>query len=212
MPKLPLPPVPDRLVELGLHEGDVVAVAPHTVLWRVHATTGAHVLPWNRLRGFGPVPAGRFDPHPEPAGDTADEGVLYLAVDIVTALAEVYQVTRLVSRRRGSPYLTGLRLTRTVHLLDLSGSWPTRAGASQAISAGRRDRSRAWARAVRAAFPDLDGLWYPSSMHAGQPCVALWTPGADALPADPELSLALAHPVLSEPLAQACDEIGYRLL
>ena len=64
-------------------------MVPHTVLWRIHATAGEHVMPWNRLRHFGPLD-GRFDPHAPPPHEQV-AGVLYLALDVPTCVAEVYQ-------------------------------------------------------------------------------------------------------------------------
>ena len=127
-------------------------------------------------------------------------------------MAEAFQVRRLVDRHSDAPHLVGLRLHRPVTLLDLSRSWPTRAGASQAISSGARERSQAWARAIRAAFPELDGLWYPSSMDGGSFCLVLWTPAADALPAAPVLSRALNDPALADRLAAAAGRLGYAVL
>jgi RES domain len=211
-PKLPSAPSADALREVGTRDEDVLAVASHTVLWRIHATTGEHVVPWNRLRHFGPLPGCRFEPHDPPPHEQA-AGVLYLAIDVATCVAEVYQGTRTVNRVDRSPYLTGLRLTRTVALLDLAGTWPTRAGASQSInSTGRRDVTSGWARSIHQAFPDLDGLWHPSSMNAGQPCVTLFEPAGNALPAEAEVSLPLAHPALADPLAVVANALGYRLL
>lgn len=211
MVKVPDPPSVAELVALG---PDPVAVIAQTVLWRIHGTTGPHAVAWNRLRTAGPLPSARWDPHPDgPVVEGSGEGVLYLALDVPTCLAEVYQTTRTIARRRASAYLTGLRLTRTVTLLDLTRTWPTRAGASMALcSTPRRDVSRAWARAIRAAYPTLDGLWHPSSMHGNDPCVTLWAPAADALPDRPEVSLPLAHPALTAALAGAAADLGYRLL
>jgi hypothetical protein len=169
------------------------------------------VTPWNDLRRYGPVADCRFDPHPPPVALHA-EGVSYLAITPQTALAEAFQTRRLVDRHHGAPYLVGLRLQRPVRLLDLSRSWPTRAGASQAISSGRRDVARAWARTLRAAFPALEGLWYPSSMDGGGFCVVLWQPAEDALPAVPVMSRPLSDPALADRLAGAAARLGYRLL
>jgi hypothetical protein len=205
--KLTSPPPAARLRELG---PDTVAVAEHTVVWRVHDTAGPHPRPWSALRHVGPVPNGRFDPHPPPPGP-ADEGVMYLALDVATALAERYQATRVVNRRRLAPHLVAFRPTRALHLLDLTGTWPLRAGASHAINTGRRDVAQAWARTIREAWPRLDGLWYTSSMTA-EPCVALWAPAADAVPARPLLAQPLTHAGLLPWLAEACRQIGYTLL
>lgn len=212
MAKLPLPPPAGALREIGAPTDDLVAVQTETVLWRVHRSGGPHATAWSRLRHYGPVATGRFDPHEPPPAPDQTEGVLYLAVTPRTALAEAYQLTRLLDRHTDAPHLVGLRLARTVQLLDLSRAWPTRAGASQALNSGRRDHARAWARAIRAAFPWLDGVWYPSSMDGGSFCLALWAPAADALPAHPVLSRALADPALADRLAAAAAGLGYRLL
>jgi hypothetical protein len=209
--KLPDPPSPQQLRALARQDDDVLAVATHTVLWRIHATTGGHVVPWNQLRRFGPLD-GRFDPHQPPPHEQA-EGVLYLALDAPTCLAEVFQSTRVVNRTDRAPYLTGFRLTRTVRLLDLHGTWITRAGGSQAVNtSARRALTQAWARAIRAAHPELDGLWHPSSMYAGRPCVTLFERAADALPEQAEVSLPLSHPALADALAVAAAEVGYLVL
>jgi hypothetical protein len=195
-----------------LRTRDLVAVTTETVLWRVHRTAGEHVVPWNALRHYGPVASCRFDPQPPPPHVDQDEGVTYLAISAQTALAEAFQTRRLLDRHLGAPALVGLRLTRPVRLLDLSRTWPTRAGASQAISTGRRDLAQAWARRLREAFPDLEGVWFPSSMDGGGLCLALWAPAADALPEAPVLSRLLADPALADRLAGAAARLGYRLL
>jgi hypothetical protein len=99
---------------------------------------------------------------------------------------------------------------RALRLLDLTGTWPTRAGASQAISSGPRDRARAWARAIFSAYDDIDGLWYRSAMDAGRPAVCLWEPARDALPEHPRAHLPLDAPALALPIARACRTLGYR--
>jgi hypothetical protein len=96
-------------------------------------------------------------------------------------------------------------------LLDLTGEWPVRAGASHVINTGRRDVTRAWARTITKAWPDLDGLWHTSSM-TGRPCVTIFNPAADAIPATPAFSEPLDHPGLRPWVAAASDLIGYGLL
>ena len=213
MAKLPLPPSAARLrIRAAVQPDDLAAIAPHTVLWRVHRTTGEHVVPWNALRRYGPVASCRFDPQEPPPGPDKPEGVAYLAITPQTALAEAFQTARLVDRHAGRPYLVGFRPTRTVSLLDLEHEWPTRAGASQAISSGRRDVARAWARTIRSAFSEVEGLWYPSSMDGGGRCVTFWNPAADALPARPVFARPLDDPSLADRLAGAAARLGYRLL
>lgn len=211
MSKLPNPPDPATLRHRAPIAHALHTLETRVTLWRVHYTVGAHVLAWNQLRRYGPA-SGRFDPQPPPPSSESGLGVLYLAAERVdVALAETFQRTRRVDVNAGGPWLTGMRLTRPVRLLDLSGSWPTRAGASQTLCSGPRPRAQAWARTIAQAWPDLDGLWYPSSMLGGGCCAALWTPGTDAVPPTPLLSVPLAHPALWGPLAEACERIGYRL-
>lgn len=182
-----------------------------TLIWRVQRTHGGHVLRAGELRRWGPVAACRFDPQPPPPGPS-DEGVLYAAHAVQTALAETFQIARLVDRHAGAPYLMALPLQRDVALLDTGGLWPTRAGASQALNSGRRDVARAWARAIRQAFPDVAGLSYPSSMDGGARCLVLWNPAQDAVSSVPLLSRPLSDPAMADRLAAAASRLGYRLL
>jgi hypothetical protein len=98
---------------------------------------------------------------------------------------------------------------RSVRLLDLTGGWPTRAGASQAIASGPRGRAQAWARAIYEAYPAVEGLWYPSSMHGGPTALVLFERAEDALPAAPEVAIPLSHPGLLPDLVRAADVLGY---
>jgi RES domain len=215
MAKLPLPPPPDRLREIRTDD-DVVAVAPMTSLARIYLSAGRHPSSWNAFRTVGPVAAGRFDPHPPTAGGEPVHapgcGVLYAALELQTCVAESFQASRVLDRRSARPWLVVFRATRVLRLLDLSGTWPTRAGASQAISSGPRERSRAWARAIVAAYDDVDGLWYRSSMDAGRPAVCLWERARDAMPVSPSAHLPLDAAGLALPLARACRSVGYLLL
>ncbi|SFS64746.1 RES domain-containing protein [Saccharopolyspora flava] len=178
---------------------------------------GTHPQQWNSFRYAGPLPHARFDPHlPNSQGGptiTREHGVLYFSLSVQTCIAEVYQATSTVDRRTRSPHLVLFRPRRTLRLLDLTGLWPTRAGASQAISSGPKSRTQAWARAIRASYPELDGLWYRSSMDSGNPSVCLWDPPADtALPDTPDVLLPLSHPGLDVPLGRVCQELSYTLL
>ena len=90
-------------------------------------------------------------------------------------------------------------------------AWNT--SATQAISNGPKERTQAWARCIRAAYPELDGLWYRSSMDAGNPSLCLWDPpSASALPVVPDVLLPLDHPGLDLPLGRVCEELRYTLL
>lgn len=157
----------------------------------------------------------RFDPHPPPVGRHPGLGVWYGAAGPMPALAEAFQSGRTIDRFRGAPYLTGLRFTRDMQLLDLAtdrtGSWPTRSGGTFAISTAPHTITQRWARRITTAFPDLDGLRYNSRL-AGEPCIALFRPAASAMPDRPALSLPLTHPGLALRIAGAAERLGYLLI
>jgi len=217
MARLPLPPPRAELQATLRPDTDVVAVPPSRRLVRIFTAGGNHPQRWNTFRTTGPLPHGRFDPQPPGrAGRPADDpgnGVVYYGLTVRTSVAEVFQTTSLVDRRTRDPRLVVVRPTRSMRLLDLTGLWPTRVGGSQEISSGPKKITQAWARAIRTAFPQLDGLWYRSSMDGGQPAVCLWDPPAgDALPLAPDVLLPLAHPGLDVPLGRVCRELNYVLL
>ncbi|MGH9063749.1 MAG: RES family NAD+ phosphorylase [Acidimicrobiales bacterium] len=207
MAKLPWPPAPDALARRA--PAQTVTLDPDMALFRIYAARGTHPGVWDRLRRFGPVATARFDHHDPPPHDQ-DRSIAYLAARVRTTVAEFFQRTRLVDRVADDPWLVGLRLTRAVVVLDVRGGWPTRAGASQAISSGPRDRARAWSRAAYAAFPEVEGLVYRSRVDGGAPAVALYEPAADAWPDRPEVHVPLSHPGLVVPLAQVAITLGYR--
>lgn len=97
------------------------------------------------------------------------EGVAYLTRNIPTALAEVLQDRRIINTRSRAPHLSGFRPVRELTLLDLTGGWPLHIGASHVINTGPRHHCRAWARALRAAWPEVDGLLHTASLTAGCP-------------------------------------------
>lgn len=80
-----------------------------------------------------------------------------------------------------------------------------------ALSTGPRPRARRWARVIYEAYPDLQGLYYPSSMHANRPAVALTDRATSALPKQPTFHRPLTDPALLYMLRNAGKELGYRL-
>jgi len=217
MARLPQPPAAAALCDLLRADEDVVAVHSGTRLVRVFTAGGAHPQRWNTFRHTGPLPHGRFDPQQPDAdgGPTTmpEHGVLYFGLSVRTSVAEVFQATSIVDRTSRRPHLAVFRPRRTLRLLDLTGLWPTRAGASQELSSGGlKLLTQTWARVIREAHPDLDGLWYRSSMDSGRPAVCLWDPPAgSALPDLPDALLPLDHPGLDLPLARVCAELNYAL-
>ncbi len=127
----------------------------------------------------------------------------------MTCVAEVFQATRVVDRDVNGRCIAAFRLTRSVPLLDITDDWPTRAGASQAIASGPRPRAQAWARAIYDAYPGLEGIWYPSSMHGGHPALVLFERADSALPGVPEIDIPLSHPGLLPDLTRAAGSLGY---
>ena len=213
--KLPHPSRP--LVLLG--RGDVRTLRTGTTLYRIYRAGSSFPSGWNTMRDFGPTSA-RFDPHLLPA-HPQNRHVIYAAGSIPTAVAEFFGGTRVVELSRERPFLAGFRLRRATRLLDLASDWPTRAGASQAISSGRKDVAREWARAIFEEY-DVDGIGYPSSMagttrRSGDPrlhgfAVALFTKGRTALPRRPVLNIPLDHPAIAPAIAKLADRFGYGLL
>lgn len=208
--RLPGPPPTAELRTLGIRDDEYRLVSTDELWWRVHRTTGDHVLAWNMFREHGPHL--RFDPHPPPARRHDGIGVWYGGSGPTPALAEAFQVDRTIDRFRGDPYLTGLRFTRQMRLLDFTadstGAWPTRAGGTFALSTGPHSITQRWARRITEAFPELDGVRY-NSRFAGAPCIALFSPAATATPARPVLSLPLTHPGLALRIANAAHRLGY---
>jgi hypothetical protein len=180
-------------------------------LWRVHRTAGEHVLAWNQLRTYGPLPSMRWDPHPGTEPSTRTEGVLYAASDIATSLAEVYQTTRVIDTVAGAATLTAWQPQRRLQLLDLSGTWLLRNNASAALLAAPRSVCRRWAGAIYTTWPGLDGLYVPSTM-TGRPNIVLWNSAADSIPPLPSFSRPLTHPLVWSIAHAAATEIGYRIL
>ena len=207
MAKLPEPPPPERLAAIP---ADCRAVPAGTALFRVYRRGGPHPGTWNGFRFYGPL-NGRFDPHDLPRR-VQERGVLYAAAHPAAALAEFFQTRRTINARHCQPWLVGFALVRDVRLLDLTGLWPTRAGASMALASGPRPRARAWARAIYTAYADADGIWYGSSMHANTPCAALFERAQDSLPPLPGYHRALSDETLRAFLTNVAADLNFRLI
>jgi hypothetical protein len=202
---------PPSVTELRAIAPEIHVLPAGAVLWRIYFRAGAHPSRWNGFRSFGPTGA-RFDHHPSPPKRHRTRGILYASDSGPTSLAEVFQQTRVIDRFADTPAVAAFRLKRDLRLLDLTGAWPTRAGASMAINSGSRAKARAWSRAIYAAFPDVAGLRYASSMNANQPAFALYERARSAVPAAAVLDLPLDTPALAAPLAAAAVRFGYGLV
>jgi len=152
----------------------------------------------------------RFDPHPDPLGEH-DDGVLYAAMDLATALAEVFQAGRAIDVRSFAPWVTSWTPVRNLALLDLTDTWALRNGAAPSLSSAPRSVCRAWSRAIRSSWPELDGVLTPSNM-TGRACVVLWNPARDSFPSRPAFSRPLASPELLAVARHLATQIGYRVI
>jgi hypothetical protein len=208
--KFPEPPPPTILASLG---AAIRVIPPGTQVWRIYFQGGAHPTTWGQFRAWGPTDA-RFDHHLPPPSFQRRE-ILYGALGphaAVTTLAEVFQASRVVERTRRSPAWVAFALAEEIRLLDLTGTWPTRAGASMAITSGVRPRGRRWSQAIYAAFPAVSGLFYGSSMNANEPCVALFERAMPAVPPSPTFHRQLSDPAVLTLLKNACAGLDYVLV
>jgi len=185
------------------------------VLARVYFSGGAHPTRWSEFRQYGPTNA-RFDHHLlDKRGEPwiQERSVLYCARNAVTCFAEVFQQTRRIDRVRDAPWLAIFKLQRAVRLLDLTGTYPTRVGASMAINTGSRVRAREWTQCFYEAYDDSHGIYYASSMHANQPAIVLndRAETSKALPAHPRFNRALADDALLNVLKHTAAALGYGL-
>lgn len=204
-----LPP-PPSIADLQKIGPEVHVLPRGAVVWSVYFRGGPHPTTWDGFRSYGPT-GSRFDHHDPPPAVHAVKAILYGADLGTTCLAEVFQDPRVIDRRRHQPALAAFRLARDLSLLDVTGAWPTRAGASMAISTGQRKRARDWSRAIYDAFPQLAGIRYGSSMDANRPSFALYERAKPAIPARPLLDEPLSAPGLAVLLSRAAVRFGYRV-
>lgn len=129
-------------------------------------------------RTYGPL--ARFDPHvrdrrQRPREDPHGRGVLYLAGDLETGLAEAFPEqwpeVRICPHARAG----WVRPSAPVELLDLTGNGAMRIGAVGTVAWGDepRRRTQRWGRKLYEQYEALDGIVY-SGAHQGGESVALW--------------------------------------
>ena len=210
MSKFPEPPGVAALRNIAPQTIALEADAP---LARIYFAAGPHPSRWNQFRGFGPA-AARSDHHLPDARNAPTEqnrAVLYCAPDIDTCAAEVFQSTRRIDRTRNAPGLVVFELRDAVALLDLRGVFATTIGASTAIHTGPRARARAWARELYDAYPDIQGLYYGSSMNGHAPAIVLNDRAQGAVPERPQLHRSLNDDMLVEVLQRIALRLSYGL-
>lgn len=203
-PRLPLPP---------LSADDLTEVEAGTLVWRIYRVGGKHPAGWGSFRFHGPLAVGRFDHQIPPAHNDAGRGILYGALEGHTAVVEAFQDSRVIDRFRDSPWLVAFELELDVVALDLRGVWPTKAGASQAISSGRRDIAQGWSREIFGAYANAQALVYPSAMAGGAAVnIAMYERARNAIPPRPTLHVPLAHPGLEANLNRIAAKYGYGMV
>ena len=212
MAKLPRPPSVSALRDTT---PDLTLLPKGALLARVYFSEGAYPTRWNEFRRYGPA-NGRFDHHlPDRNGASSVQArsVFYCARNAVTCLAEVFQHTRRIDRVRDAPWLVVFELQQALRVLDLTGTYPTRIGASMAINTGSRVRAREWARCFYEAHGELHGIYYASSMHANLPAIALndRVEKTQALPANPRFNRSLADDAVLDVLKHAAATLAYGL-
>ena len=210
MPKVPR--VPD-LETLRALDPQIRTLPIGARLWRLYYRGGRHPTAWHDFRHVGSVDA-RFDHHlsdkdKDPA--VQDRATLYAAAHPFTCLAEVHQQKRTINRWHQQPWLVAFQTTNEIKLLDLTGPFATRSGASMGLMSCARSVARRWARGYYEAYESLHGLCYPSSMHANATAVVL-TDRAEAvgvLPEVPRFHRALADPAMLSIIRNAARTFGY---
>ena len=190
---------------LTVDAGDLITFSD--VLWRIHRTVGPHRQTWNEMRTYGPLASKRWDARPPPVGEHSANAVSYTANEVATTFAEAFQARRSITLS-GAQALAGWAPTRPLQLLDLTGTWLLRNGASASLAGTRKDACRGWARAIRQTRPDIDGLYVPSTM-TGRPMVVLYSPSSNSFPPAPRLARQLNHPGLSGVVVEVADELGW---
>lgn len=215
MAKLPLAP-PAAVLAARLPAARHVLPAGSR-LWRIYRQGGDHPSQWWDFRYFGPTDA-RFDHHLRNASGEAcvqSRGIFYAGGNeegILICLAEYFQSTRTINRKRRFPWLVGFDTVSDAVLLDLCSVWPTAAGASMAINTGPRIRARTWSSAIYDAYSDIEGLWYGSSMYMNKPAVALYERACHIIPSTPIFHRSLDDSALFRRLQEAATTLRYRLI
>ena len=212
MAKLPRAPDLARLSQL---DPALIALAPGQLLYRVYSRGGSYPTHWNAFRHFGPL--SRVDHHlPDRHGDPVLQtcGILYAATDVATTVAEFFERNRRrVNRYRRQSWLVSFALHGEVRLLDITDTFPVRAGASSKLAAGPYSHAQNWSRGFYDAYPAIQGVYYRSSL-TGRPSIALYERARSAgiFPRAPRFHRALADPALLDAMRNVVEEIGYTLL
>ena len=212
MAKLPRRPDLERLRSL---ESAVIELPARTELHRIYFRGGSHATLWNAFRYFGPTNA-RFDHHePDKTGGAGirEAGVASCAASAMTCIAEVFQgPPRVIQRHRNNPWLVTFELHSAVTLLDLTGKFPLRAGASMKLMSGPKSYAQNWSRDFYEVYTEIEGLYYPSSLTNEPTIVLNERARGHVFPPTPSFHRSLSDPVMLTPLRNAARELSYGLI
>jgi hypothetical protein len=126
-------------------------------------------------------------------------------------LAESFHDTRMIDPGDRDPWLVSFSPTRALRLIDVTSTWTTHSNGTQAISSGRRDRAREWARAIYDDYPNIDGIHYTAAHYGPGHGVALFERADDAVPPNPHFHRPLSSPGLQGVLDDIAGILGYGL-
>lgn len=141
---------------------------------------------------------------------------MYTASEFPTAVVETFQKTGKIDPHSDHPKGTSWFPSRPLNLLRLTDDWALRNGASASLAHAPQSTCRAWARTIRSTWPDLDGLWTPSTL-TGRANITLWSPAVDTFPSEegPAFSEYLADDLLWKQLhrlAERYERAGFRMI
>lgn len=197
---------------LVIDRSDIKTFSAKDPLFRIHTVQGQHPMKWNGLREFGPLRQMRWDPQPLPLDLHPGFGVAYCATDPTTAFAEVFQSLRII-RVTATRALSAWLPSRDLKLLDLTGLWATKNGASASLHSAPKATCRGWAKTIHAegAKIQVDGIYTPSTMTL-EPLVVLFSSALSAFPAAPHFSELLTHQVVKVMATKSAHSLNWRIL
>jgi hypothetical protein len=203
------PPSVAYLQQVG---AEIQTLPTDTALFRIHPMSSTHWIHWHAFRSYGPTDS-RFDHHDPPPREQARK-IMCVATDGPTCLAEYFQLSRRINRALKSPWLATFHTATPLALLDLTGSWPTRAGGSQEINTGDHPTCRAWSRAIYASYPEVDGLYYRSKMLGGRFSIVLYERAVRGIPSVPTFHYPLTHDddAFQKTITNAARAMGYDII